>query len=1355
MNFYKRISFSLLALLLVLSSFSGIAQAETSVDSVVSKALVINEESEEAISVYAEPSLESEVVIELESGSEVAILPEPSLDEQFTKISVRNSNTQEPMEGYILSTFISLPEDEATEEQATVEEPDADTQAPEEEPVVEVEEPSDEPSAEADTTQEDEEEAATMQIQSFAAATPIATADAWQAQYFANTKLQGTPVQKTHPAINFDWGSGSPDSKIPNDYFSARFTRVMQFDRGVYQLVGEVDDHVKVYIDNKLVFEISKAGHHTINQAIQVPVGKHEVYVEYVELTGKAKLKLDFKKPNGWTAKYYSNTTQKGTPLIKTHAQDKLAFDWGHGSPDASIPVDNFSAEFENIMTFNEGVYQLTGRVDDVARVFIDDKLVYKVETPGSHPVDQLIEVPQGSHRVKVQYVEFTGSAKISLDFKQPNGWIAKYYNNLDFKGDPVIHHSENLDFNWGHGSPDKKIPVDNFSATFEKDVSFQGGEYRLVGRADDVARVYIDGKLVYEVNKAGNHPIDKVLSITPGTHRVYVEYKEFTGGAALSLDFAKVSGDGWFAKYYSNNNFKGVPVYYDTPKNLQFDWGHGSPDKSVPVDNFSAEYTRKMDFEGGVYTLTGRSDDLIKVYIDGKLVHEISKPGSHAINQPVEISKGTHEVKVQYVEFTGSAKLSLDFTRPNGWVAKYYKNTDLKGTPVIKEHSDLNFNWKAGSPDSAIPNDYFSASFEKEMNFSGGIYKVTGHVDDKIKIYIDDQLKYQITNPGHHVMDGLIDIPKGNHKVRVEYVELTGNARVSLDFTSPQGWIAKYYKNTSFQGTPVLQEHDAVNFDWGYGSPDPQIPVDNFSATYEKSMSFDGGIYEITGQSDDLVKVSIDGNVVYDVTKPGNHSLSKFLDISKGTHAIKIDYVEFTGKAKLSVDFKKADSGWVAKYYPNTTLSGTPVLKVVDELNFDWAHGSPDPAIPVNYFSASFENTLNFEGGLYNLRGNVDDKMKVFVDGQLVYEMNKAGSHKIDEFLNIKKGSHKIRVEYVELTGSANMSLYFTKMQGIIKKYESTSYSTSLQDMVTKQVNARAQIDPYTYDTYIRSDGFISISNNVGIVDYSNNWKLREGPGTNFWEVTQISSSKSNPYSLRILGQVKGSDGYIWYKVNYTGWQNAKPEAVERLVNPSNYTDKNSKDYLQFLKLSGTAGLDANEVNSKVLWNKGILANKASSFIQASKEYNVNEVYLIAHALLETGNGTSALSTGVGIIVENGKPRLAKNGEKPQDYSYNMYGINAKDSCALECGALYAYQMGWTTPEKAIVGGASFIASGYVSQGQDTIYKMRWNPAAPATHQYATDIGWALKQTARIKEVYDQLNNYTMVFDEPVFSNK
>jgi beta-N-acetylglucosaminidase len=98
------------------------------------------------------------------------------------------------------------------------------------------------------------------------------------------------------------------------------------------------------------------------------------------------------------------------------------------------------------------------------------------------------------------------------------------------------------------------------------------------------------------------------------------------------------------------------------------------------------------------------------------------------------------------------------------------------------------------------------------------------------------------------------------------------------------------------------------------------------------------------------------------------------------------------------------------------------------------------------------------------------------------------------------------------------------------------------------------------------------------------------------------------------------------------------------------------------------------------------------------------------------------------------------------------MYGIGAKDSCPLQCGSEYAYKMGWTTPEKAIIGGAEFIAEGYISIGQDTIYKMRWNPDAPGTHQYASDIGWASKQVNRINSLYGLLSEYTLVFDVPKY---
>ena len=41
---------------------------------------------------------------------------------------------------------------------------------------------------------------------------------------------------------------------------------------------------------------------------------------------------------------------------------------------------------------------------------------------------------------------------------------------------------------------------------------------------------------------------------------------------------------------------------------------------------------------------------------------------------------------------------------------------------------------------------------------------------------------------------------------------------------------------------------------------------------------------------------------------------------------------------------------------------------------------------------------------------------------------------------------------------------------------------------------------------------------------------------------------------------------------------------------------------------------------------------------------------------------------------------------------------------------------------------------------GQNTLYKMRWNPANPGTHQYATDINWANVNAQVLKQFYDKI---------------
>ncbi|OLS37808.1 SH3 domain-containing protein [Bacillus sp. MRMR6] len=217
------------------------------------------------------------------------------------------------------------------------------------------------------------------------------------------------------------------------------------------------------------------------------------------------------------------------------------------------------------------------------------------------------------------------------------------------------------------------------------------------------------------------------------------------------------------------------------------------------------------------------------------------------------------------------------------------------------------------------------------------------------------------------------------------------------------------------------------------------------------------------------------------------------------------------------------------------------------------------------------------------------------------------------------------------------------------------------------------------------------------------------------------------------------------WHKVSIGAWRNAASTDVLYYLNPNNFIN-DEKQRLQFMDLTKTSGVSKEALN-QYLVGKGILAGQGQAFIDAGIKYGINEVYLMAHTLLETGNGNSTLAKGV---VYNGKT------------VYNMYGIGAFDHCPVDCGAKTAYEKGWFTPYDAIVGGASFIDDGYTNGNnsykvvQNTIYEMRWNPEVMATkgfagHQYATDIGWAYKQVNTMYEVY-KIQPYTVFLEIPVY---
>ena len=72
---------------------------------------------------------------------------------------------------------------------------------------------------------------------------------------------------------------------------------------------------------------------------------------------------------------------------------------------------------------------------------------------------------------------------------------------------------------------------------------------------------------------------------------------------------------------------------------------------------------------------------------------------------------------------------------------------------------------------------------------------------------------------------------------------------------SSEHPWWAQYYANRSLSGPAVLTRmDDAIDFDWGHGSPGSGIPADSFSARWSQDAWFDGGTYRFTARAESPV---------------------------------------------------------------------------------------------------------------------------------------------------------------------------------------------------------------------------------------------------------------------------------------------------------------------------------------------------------------------------------------------------------------------------------------------------------------------------------------------------------------------
>lgn len=281
-------------------------------------------------------------------------------------------------------------------------------------------------------------------------------------------------------------------------------------------------------------------------------------------------------------------------------------------------------------------------------------------------------------------------------------------------------------------------------------------------------------------------------------------------------------------------------------------------------------------------------------------------------------------------------------------------------------------------------------------------------------------------------------------HTITTPSVDTTYTANYNL----APSFNADYFNNNSLSGNPTLTRQDKkIDFTWGYSSPDPSIPADDFSVRWTKLQTFSAGKYTFTMTVDDGGRLYVDNQLLIDkwINQPAT-SYQATVNLAQGDHAIKMEFYDHTedAVAKLTWDFAPDNSttptptptpgassnGLTGTYFDNMDLTGTSISRTDSTVNFDWGNGSPDPAIGPDSFSARWTGQVMPKyTETYTFYTDSDDGVRLWINNQQVVNNWTDHSFKEDSGTIALSAGQKydIKMEFYENGGQAVAKLLWS----------------------------------------------------------------------------------------------------------------------------------------------------------------------------------------------------------------------------------------------------------------------------------------------------------------------------------------
>ncbi|MHB1296267.1 MAG: PA14 domain-containing protein [Anaerolineae bacterium] len=785
--------------------------------------------------------------------------------------------------------------------------------------------------------------------------TPVAITE-WRGEYFANALLAGSPILvRNDGAVQFDWGSGSPASGVPADQFSARWTRRYYFAAGTYTFHLQADDGARLYANGTLLLDRWQGGYSDATVVRQMPTGYYDIVVEYYERQGSAAVRMSWElrgdEPTAtpaitdWRGEYYSNPDLAGNPtLIRNDVY--IDMNWGTGTPAPQIPADNFSARWSRSLSFDGGPYRFNALVDDGVRVYVDNQAV----------IDQWHESAQatytgylwpsaGNHTVRVEYLEKGGNARIHVWWEKVDisaGWAGEYFANKTLSGAPaLIRGDSKIDFAWGNGSPDARVPADGFSARWRRTLTLGAGRYRFWTSADDGVRVAINGTRIIDDWRDGSaRPNERELSLQAGNYQVVVEYYENVSTASMRF--------GWEAVPSATNTPTHTPTRTLTPTRTATPTRTVTPTHTPTVT--ASRTPTATSTNTPTVTATPTTTPTHTPTVTATPTTTPTHTPTYTPPSPTDTPTATPEVTetpTSTPTHTPTATATSTPTHtpttaievPEGaWLGAYYANTSLRGTPALeREDPAIDFRWGYAAPATGLPSDGFSVRWTRRLQLPKGDYILSVDANDGTRLYVDGALLWNGWSGSTQTTSIRWRSDGKAHKFVLEYLERQGTARVRFSWRLPTepaptldaAWQAEYYNNDTLSGAPRLQRSEPeIDFYWGNRSPSGYIRPDGFSARFTQDVAFPAGSYRLFLTADEGARVLLDGVVVIDAWGTGRGEEHTYDVALSGTHRLVIEYREATGDALLEFHWVDLSHVGTPETEPTATPTGEPTTE-------------------------------------------------------------------------------------------------------------------------------------------------------------------------------------------------------------------------------------------------------------------------------------------------------------------------------------------------------------------------------------------------------------------------------------------